>query len=127
MGSSGVAADVVQVVLHPGGIDAELFGDSAVGSSEVAGIDDLVEVGELHPGLLQVTGNGLGDELAIAFITNPALFPHIIEILACPLVVVDKIRVQGIAALELGNDIVVTEEQRRGTVSGEHLGHGGHF
>ncbi len=88
---------------------------------EEAGKNQFIHVGYGDGELLEETGHGLGDDLGIALIPYPPFFPHIVEFVLGPSIVIDKIQGDRIRAFKFGDDIPVAHQQGGGPVPEPHL------
>ena len=71
--------------------------------------------------LLKGTGERLRDDLQIALVADPALFPAIVEILVLAAVVIDEIRRQLVGTDEFGNAGAPIQQQGRRGIAIEQL------
>ena len=121
MGRSGLPALFVHRVDHLLRRRAQFPGNRPVLGLEEAREDHLLHFVHRDPQLSKQTVHRLGNELRVALLAEPSLFPGVVVALAGAAVMVDKIVGDRIGPLEFGDHVAVPDEQRGRAVAEPHL------
>ena len=127
MRRSGFTAVFLHVIGNRTFRQAGFLGDcpgNATGSDRKAEGSDVVG---LYVSFRQCCVNCFGNNLEIAFISYPSLFPSIIELFILAAEVIDKIDCFSMGGKKPGNNFAFTDEKRRSAVAGCHFQRAGCF